>query len=383
MSPQNIPPSAPENAGQLGPEQNLKTKLLTVTQQIRERIEANGRNVYFDEKDNAISLETLDTEEQKLLADILDAARTCADGYAFTSYWINKVAQFYDARDQDRATSQKTAIYAIAQDLNGRLDALGKTRQADYRDELEEIVVTQFDSRQSFCDATGLDAAILNDVLARRAHFSTDVLRPALAKIGYRIQRTILTDLDKEERELLNVLQTHAATHPDWTEFENFSNEQLTAFYKARGKEPKDWYREKLVRFVEKIGERLAIASGKVRAPEKSLDPAIQQLADEFGITVNTSVEDLRAEVGLGRLADIFKSRLQPSEGVRPGRPTDESWEHRRRVPMSSATLLNLAALAEKVSTPERKVSPMQLAAQLLEDAIQKLIEQHPKQISE
>src|SRR5207244_2460938 len=40
------------------------------------------------------------------------------------------------------------------------------------------------------------------------------------------------------------------------------------------------------------------------------------------------------------------------------------------KVPMSTATLGTLTALAEKMSTAERKISPMQVAAQLLEEAV-------------
>jgi hypothetical protein len=40
---------------------------------------------------------------------------------------------------------------------------------------------------------------------------------------------------------------------------------------------------------------------------------------------------------------------------------------------MSEATARRLIRLAEKASTGERKISPMQLAAQILEDALAEL----------
>jgi hypothetical protein len=40
------------------------------------------------------------------------------------------------------------------------------------------------------------------------------------------------------------------------------------------------------------------------------------------------------------------------------------------KVPMSEATRQRLALLAERSSTAGRKVSPMQIAAQILEDAV-------------
>jgi hypothetical protein len=40
---------------------------------------------------------------------------------------------------------------------------------------------------------------------------------------------------------------------------------------------------------------------------------------------------------------------------------------------MSQATLKRLTQLAEAISTAERKVSPMQVAAQLLEDSLKRV----------
>ncbi len=73
---------------------------------------------------------------------------------------------------------------------------------------------------------------------------------------------------------------------------------------------------------------------------------------------------------GMAQLAHILHQRLTPSQGQRPGRPTDASWDSRSKVPMSESTKQRLAELARRMSTAERQVSPMQVAAQLLEDAV-------------
>jgi hypothetical protein len=62
--------------------------------------------------------------------------------------------------------------------------------------------------------------------------------------------------------------------------------------------------------------------------------------------------------------------RLTPSQGERPGRPIDAIWKNRPKVPMTDTTHRRLAQIAEQLSTPERRVSPMQVAAQLLEEAV-------------
>jgi len=76
---------------------------------------------------------------------------------------------------------------------------------------------------------------------------------------------------------------------------------------------------------------------------------------------------------GAARLAHIveqLRSRLIPSQGRRAGRPTDTKWVRHPKVPMSSATERQLSRLAQEASTSGRKISPMQLAAQILEDAL-------------
>jgi hypothetical protein len=73
---------------------------------------------------------------------------------------------------------------------------------------------------------------------------------------------------------------------------------------------------------------------------------------------------------GMARLAHVLHARLTPSQGERPGRPSDASWVVRPKIPMSRATQTKLKKLAKRVSSDGRRVSPMQVAAHILEDAI-------------
>ena len=77
----------------------------------------------------------------------------------------------------------------------------------------------------------------------------------------------------------------------------------------------------------------------------------------------------------LGHIVGAIQARLEPGQGIRPGRPTDASWTRHPKVPMSEATRQRLALLAEQSSTGGRKVSPMQIAAQILEDALSSIPE--------
>ncbi len=74
----------------------------------------------------------------------------------------------------------------------------------------------------------------------------------------------------------------------------------------------------------------------------------------------------------LMRLSKSLKDRLRPSEGVRPGRPSDPSWNLYGKLPMSEETVQLLSDLAKHLSADDRKVSPMQIAAHLLEVQLKK-----------
>ncbi len=100
----------------------------------------------------------------------------------------------------------------------------------------------------------------------------------------------------------------------------------------------------------------------------------IDKIAAGLGATVVGKVPHTGGGAfGAGRLANIIatiQTRLEPGQGLRPGRPTNASWVRHPKVPMSDATRQRLTLLAKQSSTGGRKVSPMQVAAQILEDAL-------------
>ncbi len=72
----------------------------------------------------------------------------------------------------------------------------------------------------------------------------------------------------------------------------------------------------------------------------------------------------------LARIVETLQGRLVPGQGKRAGRPSDASWVRHPKVPMSNETQRRLSLLAARASTSGRKVSPMQIAAQILEAAL-------------
>jgi hypothetical protein len=114
------------------------------------------------------------------------------------------------------------------------------------------------------------------------------------------------------------------------------------------------------------------------------IDP--QEFAQMLGAKIAGEVPDVGGgPFGMARLAHVLHQTLTPAQGERPGRPTNPAWATRCKVPMSAATLEKLTRLAHDLSTPRRKVSPMQVAAQLLEEALGRLpldakhADPHPK----
>jgi hypothetical protein len=100
----------------------------------------------------------------------------------------------------------------------------------------------------------------------------------------------------------------------------------------------------------------------------------IKKIADRLGAKVVARVPDVGGGAfGAARLAKIvagLQKRLAPSQGIRAGRPTDANWVNHPKVPMSDETKRRLTILAKKASRGDRKVSPMQLAARILEEAV-------------
>jgi hypothetical protein len=105
----------------------------------------------------------------------------------------------------------------------------------------------------------------------------------------------------------------------------------------------------------------------------------IDHIASKLGAKIVGQVPDIGGgafgAARLARIVETMQARLEPGRGRRPGRPTDASWVLHPKVPMSEVTRQRLAMLAEQSSTEGRKVSPMQLAARILEEALASLPE--------
>ncbi|TWT41496.1 hypothetical protein KOR42_47670 [Thalassoglobus neptunius] len=76
-----------------------------------------------------------------------------------------------------------------------------------------------------------------------------------------------------------------------------------------------------------------------------------------------------------GGFGQRLRHRLEPGQGARPDRPSDPTWTIQRKLSMNATTLALLEKVAQAISTDERRVSPMQIAALLIEDATHGLAE--------
>jgi hypothetical protein len=156
---------------------------------------SNRTDVYVDLKGREISLANLDERELQLLSALESRATGQANWIDFDNAAMSMVADLYDGRGVSRNESRRTVVYRIARDLSGRLAiAAGMARAPDYRDELEEVIRTQFRTRRQFCEATGLSEDMLSHVLAHRKHMSIETLVDALKRVGYELRITPRTN---------------------------------------------------------------------------------------------------------------------------------------------------------------------------------------------
>jgi hypothetical protein len=96
----------------------------------------------------------------------------------------------------------------------------------------------------------------------------------------------------------------------------------------------------------------------------------IEAVAKKLGATVVGTVPAYSAGAfGVAALANTLRERLEPSVGKRPGRPSNAAWSKRPKVPMAPETEERLKELSHLLSEGERRVSPMQVAALILEEA--------------
>ncbi len=110
------------------------------------------------------------------------------------------------------------------------------------------------------------------------------------------------------------------------------------------------------------------------KKPKNTKKQRIASIAKGMGGRVGEPIEGIvHGPVGAARLAAIMSERLRPSQGKGTGRPTDPSWSLSRKVPMREETLIQLRELAKSLSGEGRKVSPMQVAAQLLERGLEQV----------
>jgi hypothetical protein len=100
-----------------------------------------------------------------------------------------EVSTVYEKRGLTRDEITKTVGWRIAQDIGARIGlASGMMSPSDYRSEIEQLIVSRFQTRRAFCEATGISEDMLSHVLARRKNLALDTLQDALGKIGYMLR---------------------------------------------------------------------------------------------------------------------------------------------------------------------------------------------------
>ncbi len=146
-------------------------------------------NNYVKLNGEFICVADLTDGEQKIVAELQHWAKQIGDWNEFENYWTRTVAEFYRNGNLTQKQIRQTCVYRIAQDLGSRLAIqAGVSRITDYRDELNELIQSRFETRRAFCQATGLTEDMLSHVLAGRKHLAIETLSNALARIGFSLR---------------------------------------------------------------------------------------------------------------------------------------------------------------------------------------------------
>jgi len=144
---------------------------------------------YVNLKGDFISVADLTDAEQKCVAKLKRQAKQIDDWNEFENYWTREVFDFYKESGLTRTQIRATAVYRIAQDLGSRLAVKASiARVPDYRDELEHLIRSRYQTRREFCQATGLSEDMLSHVLAKRKHLAIETLSAALDRIGFSLK---------------------------------------------------------------------------------------------------------------------------------------------------------------------------------------------------
>lgn len=106
--------------------------------------------------------------------------------HAFKQKWLNEVLCIYDRQSLSRREAIARPLYRAVQDLGSRLMVqAGYARMPSYREQIQTIIETKFETRREFCEATGLSEDMLSHVLRGRKDVSLGTLTESLQKIGY------------------------------------------------------------------------------------------------------------------------------------------------------------------------------------------------------
>ena len=144
---------------------------------------------YVALRGDVIAVAALTNDEQGFVAELKRQAKQLGEWNEFENYWTREVAEFYKDSGLTRTQMHATGVYRIAQDLGSRLAVeAGLARVPDYRDELDALIRSRFQTRREFCQATGLTEDMLSHVLSGRKHLAIETLSEALQKIGFSLR---------------------------------------------------------------------------------------------------------------------------------------------------------------------------------------------------
>jgi hypothetical protein len=133
-----------------------------------------------------LDLTSLTAEEAAVFDQARRAYVESPEWHEFKQKWLNEVLSIYDRQKLPRREAVAKPLYRAVQDLGSRLMVQGGyAKMPSYREQIEALIETHFETRREFCEATGLSEDMLSHVLKGRKDVSIVTLTESLCKIGY------------------------------------------------------------------------------------------------------------------------------------------------------------------------------------------------------
>jgi transcriptional regulator with XRE-family HTH domain len=144
------------------------------------------RKKYTTLENQMIGLEKLSDKERAFLNKAFMLYAKKVDWNEFSNFYIGEIQKIFGP--VPRKEIVKSPLFKVCGDLELRLGIeQGQTRRSDYRDALEKLIDSEFNSRYQFCRKANIPQDTLSRILNKKREPSLRLLNTILGSLGYEL----------------------------------------------------------------------------------------------------------------------------------------------------------------------------------------------------